>query len=102
MKCLALTIAMAVATPAFAQQQPPQQPMPTQQPMPAAQTDATAPDPAGYQPSTAPLSGPPAPGTMPVFQQAPAPDQAYPAPAPLAHYPICKRGQYDNCMQRGG
>lgn len=24
------------------------------------------------------------------------------APAPLRRYPICKKGQYDKCMQRGG
>jgi hypothetical protein len=28
--------------------------------------------------------------------------QAYPAPAPLKRYPICRKGQYDKCMQRGG
>jgi hypothetical protein len=45
---------------------------------------------------------PPQPGATIVFQQAPAPDVAYPAPAPMAQYPICKKGQYDNCRQRGG
>jgi hypothetical protein len=30
------------------------------------------------------------------------PTQAFPPPAPLANYPICKKGQYDQCRQRGG
>ncbi|WP_375392834.1 hypothetical protein [uncultured Sphingomonas sp.] len=53
----------------------------------------------GYQPSAPPTSGPVQPGAQVTYQQAPSPDQAYPAPAPLAHYPICKPGQYDGCMQ---
>ena len=28
------------------------------------------------------------------------PDEAYPAPPPLAHYPFCKPGQFDKCMER--
>ena len=28
-------------------------------------------------------------------------DGALSAPAPLAHYPICKRGQFDKCMEPG-
>ena len=67
-------------------------------------TTAPAPAPGGtpvggYQPSTPPTSGPVQPGAQVTFQQAPSPDQAYPAPAPLAHYPICKPGQYDGCLQ---
>jgi len=42
---------------------------------------------------------PGAPGAM---MQPPAPPQAAPAPAPLQSYPICKKGQYDKCRQRGG
>jgi hypothetical protein len=30
------------------------------------------------------------------------PSEAYPPPPPLQHYPFCKRGQFDHCMQRGG
>jgi hypothetical protein len=26
---------------------------------------------------------------------------AAPAPAPLDHYPICKRGEFDHCMEPG-
>lgn len=60
-------------------------------------------DPAGgYQPTAPALQGTPAPGATIRFQAAQSPDQAYPAPAPMAKYPVCKKGQYDNCMQRGG
>jgi hypothetical protein len=57
--------------------------------------------PGGYQPSGSPLSGPVTPGVTPTFQQAPSPDQAYPAPPPMASYPMCKPGQTDHCMQSG-
>ncbi len=56
----------------------------------------------GYQPAQPPMAAQPAPGAQVVFQQAPSPSQAYPAPAPLKSYPICKKGQYDQCRQRGG
>ena len=56
----------------------------------------------GYQPTQPALSGTPAAGQTPQFQAAPSPSQAFPAPAPLASYPICKKGQYDKCRQRGG
>lgn len=56
----------------------------------------------GYQPSQPATTGTPGPGANVVFQPAPPPSQAYPAPAPLESYPICKRGQYDKCRQRGG
>lgn len=56
----------------------------------------------GYQPAQPPMASQPAPGAPVVFQQAPSPSQAYPAPAPLKSYPICKKGQYDQCRQRGG
>ncbi|HWK35976.1 hypothetical protein [Sphingomonas sp.] len=86
MKLMLLASALVIAAPAMAQDQ------------------AAPPSPAtpigGYQPSTPPLQGTPQPGVTPVFQQAPPPDQAYPAPAPLAEYPICKKGQTDQCKQR--
>ena len=41
------------------------------------------------------------PGSTVQFVPAQTPDQAYPAPAPLAKYPVCKKGQYDKCIQRG-
>ena len=57
----------------------------------------------GYQPSAPAIQGGAAqPGATVRFQPAPSAAQAYPAPAPLASYPVCKRGQYDNCRQRGG
>ena len=56
----------------------------------------------GYQPSAPAMQGGMQPGATVRFQPAPSVAQAYPAPAPLASYPICKRGQYDNCRQRGG
>ena len=60
-------------------------------------------DPAGgYQPSAPAMQGGMQPGATVRFQAAPPVSQAYPAPAPLQSYPICKRGQYDNCRQRGG
>ena len=48
------------------------------------------------------MSGPLAPGAQGIFKAAPPPDVAYPAPPPLAHYPVCKKGQFDGCIQRGG
>jgi hypothetical protein len=56
----------------------------------------------GYQPAQPPMTGTMSPGVTPTFQPAPSPSEAYPAPAPMAKYPICKKGQYDKCMQRGG
>jgi hypothetical protein len=41
-------------------------------------------------------------GQQPTFQPGQSVAQAYPAPAPLDKYPVCKKGQYDKCMQRGG
>jgi len=40
------------------------------------------------------------PGATVVFKEAPPPDVAFPPPAPLAKYPVCKRGQFDKCVQR--
>jgi hypothetical protein len=54
----------------------------------------------GYQPAGPALSGTATPGAPVTFRAAQTPDQAFPAPAPLASYPICKAGQFDNCMQR--
>ncbi|PZQ61253.1 MAG: hypothetical protein DI544_06730 [Sphingomonas taxi] len=53
----------------------------------------------GYQPSQPAISGTPQPGATVRFQPAPSPDQAFPAPAPKAEYPVCKKGQYDGCLQ---
>ncbi|MBB3878763.1 hypothetical protein [Sphingomonas pseudosanguinis] len=56
----------------------------------------------GYQPAQPALAGTPQPSAPVVFKQAPTPAQAFPAPAPLESYPICKKGQFDQCRQRGG
>ncbi|WP_066480782.1 MULTISPECIES: hypothetical protein [unclassified Sphingomonas] len=90
---------------------PAQEPM-AQQPMngPTASTSPMTPAPAadaadpagGYMPSGPALQGTPQPGAKVIVQQSVSPDQAFPAPAPMEKYPLCKRGQYDNCRQRGG
>ena len=75
---------------------------PTQQaPMAPPMTSTTGDPVGGYQPSMPAMSGGTA-GAAPVFRPAMSPDQAYPAPAPLAHYPMCKPGQFDKCMQGAG
>jgi hypothetical protein len=56
----------------------------------------------GYMPSGPALSGPVTPGTQVIVRPSMSPSEAFPPPAPLAHYPLCKRGQTDHCMQRGG
>lgn len=67
-----------------------------------ATADGTVEDPkGGYMPSTPALSGTPMPGQPVVFQAGRSPSEAFPAPAPLKKYPLCKKGQYDNCRQRG-
>ena len=113
MKLTFLAAAALLASPALAQQNVPgtaqgdaqktpgDSPSSTMSSMPAGQTSAPAGDPAGgYQPST--MGSPPPAGATVTYQQAPSPDQAYPAPAPMAKYPMCKPGQYDNCMQGSG
>ena len=57
----------------------------------------------GYEPTTPLFSAPPAPGQTVIFvPSTQTPTQAFPPPPPQPSYPICKRGQYDNCRQRGG
>ena len=72
------------ADPAMSQQQAPMQSAPST-------GDAAMP------PSASPAS--PQPGATVRFQPAPSPDQASPAPAAKSEYPVCKKGQYDGCMQ---
>lgn len=71
---------------------------PAAAPMDPAAADAAG----GYQPSGPAIQGTPQPGQQVVFQPAPSPSQAFPPPPPMKNYPICKKGQYDNCMQKGG
>lgn len=64
---------------------------------------ATADPVGGYQPSTPAIQGDTSGGQKPVFQANPlTPTQAFPPPPPLDKYPLCKKGQTDNCRQRGG
>jgi hypothetical protein len=94
MRLVILAMALGVAGTATAQTPPATQDTGTQ----------AAGDPrGGYQPTAPLFSVPPQPGQPVVFVPNPlTPAQAYPAPPPLPHYPPCKRGQYDKCMQRGG
>ena len=56
----------------------------------------------GYAPSTPLYSAPPTPGATVIFvPSTQTPTQAFPPPPPQASYPICRRGQFDNCRQRG-
>lgn len=94
MKLIALAVTLALAGGgAVAQTAPAQDP---------AQDVQTVDDPkGGYEPSKPMFSAPPQPGQTVVFvPNTQTPDQAYPPPAPLASYPWCKPGQFDNCKQR--
>lgn len=94
MKLIALSAALVLGSgAAFAQTAPTPQPS-------AAEGDMTPVG--GLQPATPPMASPPPPGAKIIFQPAPPPNVAFPPPAPLAEYPLCKKGQYDKCRQRGG
>lgn len=102
MKLFALAAAIAMTgTAAIAQDTAAPAPAPAET---AAAADAAAADPVGgYQPSTPAVQGDTTSGQKPVFQANPqTPSQAFPPPAPMEKYPLCKKGQYDNCRQRGG
>lgn len=73
-------------------------------PAPTAPTAPATEDPVGgYQPSTPAIQGDTSSGQKPIFQANPlTPTQAFPPPPPLDKYPLCKKGQTDNCRQRGG
>ena len=70
--------------------------------MPAPTTGSGGESAGGYQPAGPATNGTPAPGATVRFQQAPDPATAFPPPAPMDKYPMCKKGQTDHCMQRGG
>ncbi len=97
MKLILLAAAALIAVPAMAQETPaPADPAMQAPPAPGA-------DPVGgYQPSAPPMTGTVTPGVPVVFKQAPDPTTAYPPPAPLEKYPVCKKGQFDKCINRGG
>lgn len=124
MKLFLLAAAAVIAMPATAQMQPgtqsgtstPDSATPatpadaanppgttTQDAMPAQSSETMPNRPAGdpvggYQPAGSPMTGTMTPGVSPVFRAAPSPSEAYPAPAPLASYPVCRPGQFDKCM----
>ena len=58
-------------------------------------------DPAAATQTMPMTTGAPTGGTV-RFQAPPSVDQAFPAPAPQASYPMCKAGQFDKCMQGSG
>ncbi|WP_298092271.1 hypothetical protein [uncultured Sphingomonas sp.] len=127
MKLILLAATAMFATPVIAQDTAPQ----TQTEAaadPAAAADPTAPEPAadpmqsappaaqtmgpqttggtatagGYAPQGGAMQGTPQPGAQVVFRAAPSPSEAFPPPAAKDSYPVCKKGQYDGCRQRGG
>ena len=100
MKLLALAAALAMTgTAALAQDTQTTPPPADDAAAPAASEDPVG----GYQPATPPMSTQPQPGQQVIFQANPqTPSQAFPPPPPLDKYPVCKKGQTDNCRQRGG
>lgn len=96
MKLIVLAAALAFGGTAIAQDAPQQSTdaaATTQQPV------------GGYAPATPLFSTgtTPPPGARVVFVPNPqTATEAFPPPPPQARYPICKRGQTDNCRQRGG
>lgn len=96
MKLIALAAALTLASPALAQ---------STQTTPAtadAGTNPTATQLGGYAPPTMWPDGQPKPGDKVVFVPSKlTPSEAFPPPPAQDHYPICKRGQTDGCMQRG-
>lgn len=89
MKLIALAAALTLASPALAQ---------TTQTM-----AATADQPGGYAPATMWVNGKPQPGDKVVFEPNKlTPSEAFPPPPAREHYPVCKHGQTDECVQRGG
>ena len=84
---------LACATPALAQQTTP----PAEQqsaPAPTTAQGNNAAETAGGGITSAPVYAPA--GSTPA---SPSVAEALPAPAPLDHYPPCKPGQYDKCME---
>ncbi len=109
MKSFLLAAAALIAAPALAQQQqtPAAEEAVVQQEETPRQTapgfeEEGGPAMGGYEPALPALRGTPQPGSRIVFQPAPPPSVAFPPPPPLKSYPPCKKGQYNNCMQRGG
>ncbi|GAA0748237.1 hypothetical protein CA233_20800 [Sphingomonas sp. ABOLD] len=90
MKLIALAAALTLASPALAQTFP-------------VSTIATARQIGGYAPATMWANGQPQPGDRVVFEPSRlTPSEAFPPPPARAHYPVCTRGQTDECLQRAG
>jgi len=104
MKLILFAAAAAIAVPAIAQTTDDTTAQDqSMAPATTAAPDASAAEQAGgYQPATPPMSQPATPGATVTFQPSVSPDQAFPPPPAMAHYPICKRGQTDKCMEPGG
>lgn len=99
MKLVALAAALVLSGPAFAQDTPQQSSNTTQN----SSTMQPGEQPGGYAPTAPLFSQTPPPGAKIVFvPNTQTPTEAFPPPPPRAHYPLCKRGQYDECRQRGG
>ncbi|WP_174836902.1 hypothetical protein [Sphingomonas sp. CL5.1] len=88
MKSILLAAAALLAAPAMAQDQTP----------PATDSSAQI---GGLQPSAPALQGTPEPGSKVIFKQAPDPNTAFPPPPAKDSYPVCKKGQFDGCVQAG-
>lgn len=99
MKLIALAAALALTGSAALAQDTAPAPAAPEAAAPAAAEDPVG----GYQPSTPAIQGDTSSGQKPIFVANPmTPTQAFPPPPPLAKYPLCKKGQTDNCRQRGG
>ncbi|MBC9030890.1 hypothetical protein IAG41_00650 [Sphingomonas sp. JC676] len=101
MKLIALAAAFALGGTAIAQDQQSTTTTTT------VTTDQAAPNPpvGGYAPATPLFSSgatPPAGARVMFVPNPQTATEAFPPPAPMAHYSLCKRGQTDNCRQRGG
>ncbi|OAN57366.1 hypothetical protein [Sphingomonas sp. TDK1] len=93
MKLIAMAAALTLASPALAQTTPT---------TPVSTAPAAA-EPGGYAPATMWVNGQPQPGDKVVFEPSRLnPSQAFPPPPARDHYPVCKRGQTDECVQRSG
>ena len=95
MKLIALAAALAFSGTAIAQDVP--QPLSDETP---AQADKLG----GYEPNK-PLfssggSTPPAGAQVVFVPSTETPSEAFPPPKAWAKYPVCKRHQYNNCIQR--
>lgn len=98
MKLIALAAALAVAAPAIAQDVPQTSSQKAQSP-----TNNGASMLGGYAPTAPLFATTPEPGATVIFvPNTQTATEAFPPPPPKAAYPVCKRGQFDGCTQRGG